>query len=569
MLSLPGQEDVGAKWKDTVSIDYPDVSMYRIFRRRAESEPEMFACEFMGKRTTYRDLLSEIDAFSSSLTGLGVSKGERVLVCLPNCTQAAITFYGVNRSGAISEMIHPLSAKKEMIGYAEKSGAKVVIVLDMFADKFIDALGTTKLKHIIVVSAKEYLGPLGKLYYQARVGRKLPDMNFEGVIPFPEMLACSHMREETVTRGSDPALILHTGGTSGKAKGALLSNLNMNATAMQTVVAAGEVDRSFRNMLSVMPIFHGFGLCIGMHMMLMEGGTCIFVPRFTPDSYAKLILKKKPNYIAGVPTLFEHVIRSKYLKDADMSCLRGIFVGGDTLTEGLRDRMESFLRERNCDTPVREGYGLTECVSASCLSPQGFHRPGSVGVPFADTLYKIVKVGTEDRVDYGIEGEICISGPSVMLGYVDEPEETLQTVRVHSDGRRWLHTGDLGHMDADGFVYFRQRIKRMIVSSGYNIYPGQVEGIIDSHPMVRCSCVIGVPDDVRREAAKAYIVLRKRADNLDAVINDIRAYCRENLALYSVPREFEVIDELPHTLIGKVAYAALQNMDQEGNPKEC
>ncbi|MBP6021190.1 MAG: AMP-binding protein [Candidatus Methanomethylophilaceae archaeon] len=541
------------------SIDYPDVSVYEMFRRRAEAEPEQIASEFMGKRTDYRRLLSQVDRLSASLNGMGLAKGERVLVCLPNCTQAAIAFYAISRCGAISELIHPLSAKAEMADYISGSGARIAFVLDLFADKFLDYIGNTTLESMIVVSAKEYLTPVGKAYYHLKAGRKLPDFEVAGVHLFPDLLKQAGTSEEVVTRGGDPALILHTGGTSGKAKGALLSNLNMNATALQTVAACGNVDRNHRKMLSVMPIFHGFGLCIGMHMMLIEGGTCVFVPRFTPDSYAKLIVKKKPNYIAGVPTLFEHMIRSKSLKKADLSSLKGIFVGGDSLTESLRERMEAFFRERNCETPVREGYGLTECVTASCLTPRGEHRPGSVGLPFADTLYKIVEAETENEAPVGTEGEICISGPSVMMGYVGDPEETQKTLRIHGDCRVWLHTGDLGSMDGDGFVYFKQRLKRVIISSGYNIYPSQIENILDSHPMVSCSCVVGVPDDIRRESAKAYIVLKKKAEDMETVVDEIKGYCKDHLALYSVPREFEVLDELPRTLIGKVAYSALQN----------
>lgn len=561
MGAVLSNEECCAKHRDVRSIEYPDLSMYGMFKKRAVAEPGKVAGEFMGKRTTYARLLSQVDRVSSSLSDMGLAKGERVLVCLPNCTQAAIVFYAINRCGAISEMIHPLSPKNEMVHYIADSKAKIAIVLDLFADKFLDSVGTTTLESLIVVSAKEYLTPVGKTYYYLKAGRKLPDFDIKGVHLFPRLLECERLSEEVVTRGSDPALILHTGGTSGKAKGALLSNLNMNATALQTVAACGEIDRTFLKMLSVMPVFHGFGLCIGMHMMLIEGGTCIFVPRFTPDSYAKLIVKKRPNYIAGVPTLFEHMIRSKSLNKADLSCLKGIFVGGDSLTENLRVRMEEFFKERNCFTPVREGYGLTECVTASCLTPQGEHRPGSVGLPFADTIYKIVVNGTEETAPCGAEGEICISGPSVMMGYVDDPAETAKTLRIHSDGRKWLHTGDLGSIDPDGFVYFKQRLKRIIISSGYNIYPSQIENLLDSHPMVSCSCVIGVPDDIRRESAKAYIVLKKKAENLDTVVADIRGYCKDNLALYSVPREFEVLDELPRTLIGKVAYSALQNRE--------
>ena len=543
-------------------IDYPDVSMYELFRKRALLEPYECAAEFMGRRTTYGELLKKVDSFSASLCRLGLSKGDRVLICLPNCTQAAITMYAVNKCGGICEMIHPLSAKREVSEYVERSKAGIAVVMDLFADKFTDSLGKSDLRHMVIASVKDNLNAIGKLYFHMKAGRKLPKTDAEGIHRFKDLLACDPMPAADV-RGCDPAVIMHTGGTGGKAKGVMLSNMNINANSIQALVSVGRIDRNYRKMLAAMPIFHGFGLCIGVHMIMIEGGDCIFVPRFTPDSYAKLIVKERPNYIAGVPTLFEHMMRSKHIRKADLSCLKGIFVGGDSLNESLRKRLETFLKERNCETPVREGYGLTECVTASCLTPADEHRPGSVGLPFADTEYMIAAVGTDDPVPPGSEGEICICGPSVMMGYIDNPGENEVMLRVHSDGKTWLHTGDMGSIDRDGFIYFKQRIKRIIISSGYNVYPGQIENILDSHPLVSCSCVIGVPDEVRKERVKAYVVLKDRGD-IERAVEELRNYCYDNLAKYCVPKEFEVLDDMPRTLIGKIAFNVLQEYSIRG-----
>ena len=311
-------------------------------------------------------------------------------------------------------------------------------------------------------------------------------------------------------------------------------------------------------MLSVMPIFHGFGLGIGIHTALVGGASCILVPQFSIKTYAQILRKQKPDFIPGVPTLFEALLRAKSLKNADLSFLKGIFCGGDSLSAELKKKVDTFLRAHHCTEQIREGYGTTECVTASCLTPKNYAREGSIGVPFPDTFYKIATPGSSDEVAPGTEGEICLCGPTVMLGYWDNPEETAQTLRRHADGKLWLHTGDLGLMDKDGFVYFKQRIKRMIISSGYNIYPSQLENIIDRHEKVLLSCVIGVADDYRGQRLRAYIVPAPGFSPSEELKQELKEYCALHIAKYALPREFIFRRELPKTLVGKVAYRALE-----------
>jgi long-chain acyl-CoA synthetase len=243
-----------------------------------------------------------------------------------------------------------------------------------------------------------------------------------------------------------------------------------------------------------------------------------------------------------------------------------VFVGGDTLTVDLKRRVDEFLKEHGSRSTIREGYGLTECVTASCLTPIDEYRTGSIGIPFPDTFYKIVAIGTTDEVPYGTDGEVCISGPSVMIGYNNEKEETESVLKVHADGKTWLHTGDAGMMDKEGFIYFRQRLKRMIVSSGYNIYPSQIENVLDSHPFVQSSCVIGVPDDIRIQSVKAFVVLKEGTDDGEGTKHKLIAHCKNNIARYAVPEEVEFIETLPMTKVGKVAYTELERLaiDKKG-----
>jgi long-chain acyl-CoA synthetase len=262
--------------------------------------------------------------------------------------------------------------------------------------------------------------------------------------------------------------------------------------------------------------------------------------------------------MAGVPTLYEAILRSPASRDLDMSCFKGIFSGGDSLSVELKKRFDKFLREHGGTIEIREGYGTTECVTASCVTPENESREGSIGVPLPDMYYKIVRVGTEEQIEYGEEGEICIAGPTVMMEYVNQPEETAATLKVHADGMTWVHTGDLGFMDEDGFIYFRQRIKRMIVTSGYNVYPSQLENILDANEYVHMSCVIGVPDPLKVQKVKAFVMLKPGVIPSDMVKNAIYEYCTKHIAKYAMPYDIEFRTILPKTLVGKVAYRQLE-----------
>jgi long-chain acyl-CoA synthetase len=328
-------------------------------------------------------------------------------------------------------------------------------------------------------------------------------------------------------------------------------------------MTAGDCIVEGHSMLSIMPVFHGFGLGVCIHAILCASCKCILVPRFNALSYAKLLKKKQPNYIAGVPTLFEALLRNPYMDKVNLSCLEGVFSGGDSLSIELKRKLDKFLKDHGAKVQVREGYGTTECVTASCLTPKDFYKEGSIGIPYPDTYYKIVKVGTTDEVPYNEEGEICLCGPSVMLGYCNNEKETADTLKTHDDGYVWLHTGDLGKMDEDGFIYFCQRIKRMIITSGYNVYPSQIENIIDAHEAVSMSCVIGVKDPYKVQKVKAFVVLKAGFEQNEQTRQSILAHCKKNITKYAMPYELEFRNDMPKTLVGKVAYRELEKEESE------
>ena len=544
------------------SLDYPHKTMYQMVAIAARKYPDNVAYVFMGKETTYRAFMKRIDAAARGLVRMGIGKGDRVTICMANTPQALDCFYALNRIGAIPNMIHPLSAAKEIAFYLNFSKSKAILTLDQFYEKVESILPELENPTTILIARiqEELPFPLSALYPLTKNARAVKKLPKTGYTYWYDMVAAG--RGETLPPDDgvfdECAAILYSGGTTGTTKGIMLSNLNFNALGLQTIAASGYDRISDMKMLSVMPVFHGFGLGIGIHTALIGGATCILVPQFSVKTYADVLVKQKPNLIPGVPTLFEALLRAPKLDGVDLSFLKGIFSGGDSLSPELKKKVDAFLRAHNCDQQIREGYGTTECVTASCLTPKDYARSGSIGVPFPDTFYKIVTPGTTQEVPANTEGEICVSGPTVMMGYMDNPEETASTLRRHYDGRIWLHTGDLGHMDQDGFIYFRQRIKRMIVTSGYNVYPSQLENIIDSHEKVLLSCVIGVRDDYRGQVVKAFVVPMPGVEPTEELKKELLDYCSGRIAKYAMPRELEFRKELPKTLVGKVAYRVLE-----------
>jgi len=548
------------------SLNYPEYSMAQMVFKTAEKYPDIVAYDFFGCKQSYKKFASEIRLCARSLLAIGIKKTDRVTICMPNTPQAVIVFYALNLIGGVANMVHPLSAEEELVGYINNSNSVAVLTLDQFAQKLSAVIPRTKAGTLILAGADDGLRGIKKPLYRLTKGRKISRKKTNGnIIRYSDMMkrGRSYTGEyDADMRSDDIAAILYSGGTSGTTKGILLTNLNFNALAMQTE-AAGDCVVPSHKMLAIMPVFHGFGLGVCLHTAFAAGGTALLIPQFSLASYIKLLDKQKPHYIAGVPTLFEAMLRHPDVSKIDMSQMEGIFSGGDSLSIELKRKVDTLLKQCGSTEQVREGYGLTECVTASCLTPRKFHKEGSIGIPYPDMYYKIVAQGTQDTLDYGVEGEIVLSGPTVMKGYDNNDEETAKALQKHCDGRVWLHTGDLGTMDEEGYIYFKQRIKRMIVSSGYSIYPTQLENSIESHEDVLISCVIGIPDDYKMQKIKAFITLRDNKEATDEIKESIFEHCKRNIAKYAMPAEFEYRKELPRTLVGKVAYLELEKEEQE------
>ncbi len=547
-------------------LEYFQGSMYELIEKVAARYPDYIAFDFMGHPTTYRRMMLMINRCARSLRTIGVREGDCVTIAMPNCPQAIYMFYAVNCIGAIANMVHPLSSEKEIEFYLNESRSVTVITLDQFYAKIEAIRQNTNVVNVIIARIRDELTQPLKTGYMLTEGRKIEKIPADAPVvrwhDFIRLGNACFWNYKVKRTGADPAVILYSGGTTGTTKGILLTNLNFNALSKQ-IVAVNQMFRPGDKMLAAMPVFHGFGLGVCIHSMLANGGRCLLVPRFTPKSYGKLITKEHCNFIAGVPTLFEALLRLPSMDKADLSSLKGVFSGGDSLSIELKKKMDKFLYDHKAVVQVREGYGTTETVTACCLTPPHMAKEGSIGLPFPDTYIKIVKPDTDEELPYGQEGEILLSGPTVMREYIRNPEETANTLRTHSDGLTWVYTGDLGTMDDEGFVYFKGRSKRMIISSGYNIYPAQLENILDAHDLIQMSCVIGVPDPYRMQRVKAFVMLKPGVPQNEETKKSILAYCTKHIAKYAMPRDIEFRDELPKTLVGKVAYRKLEEEEAE------
>lgn len=548
-------------YKDVPShLNYPKGTMVGYFLEAVARYPEDIAIEYYGRTYTYRTFYEMIRDTAKSLKSQGVKEGDTIAICMPNTPEAILMFYAANMVGAIVSLIHPLSAEKEIQNYINGSGATFLLALDLVYDKVHNIVDNTCVKKIVIASASDSLKTIKKFLYKFKNRGTVPKIELtDDIMTWNEFLnyGYDYQGEIACLKSSyDPAVILYSGGTSGDPKGILLSNMNFNALALschKMIEQSGEKE----SILAILPIFHGFGLGVCIHTTLCCGMRVVLIPSFSPKDFGSLLHKHKISIVCGVPSLFESLTKTKMGKN-DLSKLKCAISGGDFMSKDLKNKVDEYFHEHGSSAEVRVGYGLTEASAAICVTPTGEYRESSIGIPFPDTYTKIVRVGTHDEVPYGEDGEICISGPTVMMGYLNNLEETIQTLQIHEDGRTWLHTGDVGSMDKDGFVYFKQRVKRIIISNGYNLYPSYIETIINSHPDVFTSTVIGIPHPKKVQVAKAYVVLKDGVKASKDVEKSIRLHCEKNLARYSLPAVYEFRDSLPKTLVGKVAYRELE-----------
>lgn len=554
--------------KHKKSLKYPNGSMYDEVRKAAEKYSDMEAYDYFGNKVSYGTLLAMIDRAAQAFLSLGGKKGDVISVCAPNTPEAVIAVYAINKIGAVANVFHPLSAPNEIRDYLNLVDSKILVAIDVAWPNIKPILTETSVQQTVLISPADSLPLFSYLGYKVLKPKELRKTIADILSKNKQVmnwLTFTGRAESVVNgasekiRGDDVAVILYSGGTTGKNKGIALTNKAFNATARQAKNAFPEMVVPGKVLLGIMPIFHGFGLGVGVHTILANGMKIAMLPKFDAKRFDKILADARPNLLVGVPTLFEAMIRHKKIKKMNLDFVELAISGGDSLPPPLKREIDKFLVSRGSNARILQGYGLTESLSMTCVNMLDVTRDGSIGLPVADTFFKIVEPHTYIEKSAGEIGEIVITGPTIMKGYVNSEKETNETLQLHPDGHVWLHTGDMGSMDQDGFIFFSGRIKRMIISSGYNIYPGEIEAVIMGVPDVLLATVVGVDDKYRGQTAKAFVVLKDGVKGGDKIRDEIMASVRKNLAKYKWPRSIEFRKSLPKTKIGKVAYTELVN----------
>jgi len=541
-----------------ITLSYPEVTLDELFRRSVENHAEAIALIFFGLEMRYNQLGRYVNGLASALKDIGIHQGDRVALLLPNCPQYVMSYYAILSIGAVVVPINPLSTEPELLHIFRDGQVRVAICLDLLAGRLENVRETCHtagehhlLEHTFYTSLNEFMPfPIKTLY---RLSRKI-SIEAKARLPHCEWLKTLLRKEPQPNIVANlglhraDALLIYTGGTTGKSKGVMLSHyaLVANATQGVTWVQMREEDR----LLAVLPIFHGFGMSVCMNAPLISGASCVLIPRFNVDDILKGIHRFHPTLFAGVPTMYIGLINHPRLAHYNLSSLRGCFVGAAPLAPEVKRQFEELT-----DSKLMEGYGLTEAVTALCANPyRGINKTGSIGIPFPDVTMRIRDIETGEIDLSPLEvGEIILRGPDVMLGYHNHPQETASTIR---DG--WLYTGDLGYMDQDGYFYIVDRKKDMIITGGFNVYPREVEDVLYEHPAVKEASVIGIPDDYKGERVKAFITLR---DGATVKEPEIITFCKQHLIPYKVPQQVEIRTELPMTAIGKILKRALREED--------
>jgi len=530
------------------SLNYPQRALTEILDTSAIDCASAPATAFLGAQMTFREIKIQSDAVSVSLAALGISKGDRVGIMLPNCPQYVLTAFAILRLGAIVVNVNPTYTAREFLTIATDSGMRALVTLDVLAPLAFEVRAKTSVEHVLVTSLAEYSAAKAPA---PRVdgAPSLADLIAKGlgIVPAPAPVA-----------PDDLAVLQYTGGTTGTPKGAMLSHRNIFSNVVQTetwhyrTYVRGEA-----RYLVVIPYFHIYAFTVGMMCGIWVGGLQIMIPKYDVEQVLTAIKQYRPTYFPAVPTIFVSLLSHPRVREFGLDEVRIFNSGGAPCPV---DVIEEF--ERRIGRPLNEGYGLSETSPVTHSTPQLARRkPGTVGLPLPDTDIKVVDVETGTRdLPSGEAGELCIAGPQVMQGYWNRPEESAQALRRHADGRVWFHTGDVARIDEDGYTSIVQRKKDLIIVDGFNVYPSEVEAVLYAHAAVKLVAVIGVPHAYHGEVVKACLVLREGAS---ATAADFLAHCATELAEYKRPRHIEIRESLPMSAVGKILYRVLRDEKQK------
>ncbi|MDV2684831.1 long-chain-fatty-acid--CoA ligase [Alkalihalophilus lindianensis] len=539
------------------SIEYPNVSLHELVEQAAHKYPNNTALEFMGKSLTYSQFDLEVRRLANHLQSLGLKKGERVAIMLPNCPQGVIAYFATLLVGGVVVQTNPLYVERELEHQLSDSGAKIILCLDLLYPRVMKVKNATSVEHVIVTAIKDYLPFPKNLIYpfiQKKNTKMTVNVEYSSTIhPFLSFVTKGNDKRPDVEIDpqEDLALLQYTGGTTGLAKGVMLTHRNLVANTIQCRHWMYKMKEGQERTLAVLPFFHVYGMTVSMNLTLMNGNALHIVPRFDPKQVLKLISKKKITIFPGAPTMYIGLINHPDVKKYNLSSIEACISGSASLPAEIQQQFEELTGGR-----LVEGYGLTEASPVThCNLLWGERRQSSIGLPWPNTEAAILSMETGEPANQGEVGELAVRGPQIMKGYWNRPEDTAATMQDD-----WLLTGDMGYMDEEGYFYIVDRKKDMIIAGGFNIYPREIEEVLYNHEDIQEAVAIGVPDEYRGETVKVFVVLKEGKQLSEKELNQ---YCRKNLAAYKVPRLYEFREDLPKTIVGKILKRVLIEEEKE------
>lgn len=543
------------------SIQYFEGGLYDAVYESSCKWPHNTALEYFDTQVTYKELIKKINKVAAALKALGAEPGEKITICMPNTPEAIYMFYAINEIGAVANMIHPLSSEKEIEDYVCQAHSKIMLCVDISYPKVEAIIKNTEIEQLVVVSPTRSMDIIVRAIYKLTKGRKNHIKKSQHVITWDRFLAKSNKfigNPHARVNSTDDAVIMYSGGTTGKPKGIILSNLNFNAQALGAKYLVPELFRPEYSFMAFLPNFHAFGLGCCIHMPLCFGARTFLIPQFNPKKFKSYITKYKVDILVGVPTVFEYLTKIKFKKDG-LKNVKYVVSGGDMISMSSKERINDFLKAHGSKAVLENGYGLTEASGGFIFSPRSVaEEPDTIGYPIPDNEVIIMDLKTKKPAKLGQDGEILVRGLAVMKGYLGKPKET-EAAFIKVGTKKYLRTGDIGYLDERGVVHFRSRLKRMIVSNGYNIYPANIEDVTLKCKDVSACAVVGREDKLRGEKVVVFVVAKPGAHEW-AIRRDLNGIYRKYLAKYEIPREIRFIGALPKTKLAKVDFKALEDL---------
>lgn len=577
--TITGYASIDKPWqkyytKEALTAIIPEMTAYQYMVSKNQGNLKTTAINYFGKKISFKEFIEKIDETARRLYNFGISEGDVVTVMSVANPELEILFYALNKLGAIINLIDVRSDYKQIRKYLTEVKSDTVLVMDNFLPEFDKALEDEEVNSLVerIITLSPFnsvLFPFNKLA-EKKKKKEEPELyakieeikNKDKYISWNEMMTTTkyHYPHYPRYKKNTVAAYVHTGGTTGVPKTVKLSNENFNAMAIQYESLGANYNKGDTFLNGIVP-FVAYGIVVTIHMPMCLGMTNIIAPILSPKEFTDFMIKYKPNHTITVPTYVENFIEDKKTNSMNWSFLKNLGVGGDSFSEEIEVRVNNFLKSHGSSTIAEKGYGMTENSATAGVCLVGVNKLSSLGIPLPLNTYGIFKRGTDEELKYGEKGEICITGPTKMIGYLNNNEEESKVIRLHSDGKEWIHSEDIGYIDEDGFLFFEGRYKRLIPHGGFKLYPSYIEGIIMGHPEVEKCCVISIPSVEHGASPEAHIVVRKdKVEELKKLKEELIELCKDKLPSYSQPEDFIFEEELPLTSVGKVDYKQVEKI---------